>query len=66
MTDKFEIQNTISGTILGVYEGEDAEAALLAMHREAGYSSAEAAEEAAPTQPGTATAFGPARSGMTY
>jgi hypothetical protein len=37
MTKQFEIANTHSGLVLGVYEGETADDALDAMARDAGY-----------------------------
>lgn len=39
MTDKFEIAVKTSGVNLGVYEGADADEAIEAMSRDAGYES---------------------------
>lgn len=49
---KYQIENTSSGIILGVYEASSKEEALDLMAREAGYASYEEAQEAAPSRPG--------------
>lgn len=36
---KFQIENTASGIVLGIYEGENEETALDALARDAGYTS---------------------------
>lgn len=49
---RYEIQNTITGLVLGVYDADSEEEALEAMARDAGYESAAAAAVVAPTKPG--------------
>lgn len=49
---RFEISNTKSGIHLGIYSAPDAQAALEAMARDAGYASYELACAAAPVAPG--------------
>lgn len=50
--NRYQIENTVSGVILGVYEGETPEQALDAMARDAGYTDHAEAETVAPTVPG--------------
>lgn len=47
---KYQISNTISGALMGTFEGETKEAALDAMAREAGYEDYAAAMKVAPAQ----------------
>lgn len=61
MTKRFQIENTTSGVILGVYEGETPEQALDAMARQAGYADHAAACEVAPAQAGEIVATEVAR-----
>lgn len=43
--NKYQITNKSSGLILGIYEGENEAAAMLAMNKDAGYESTEAAAD---------------------
>lgn len=49
---KYQIENTISGLVLGVYEASSSGEALELMAREAGYESYQAAQEVVPAAPG--------------
>uniref|UniRef100_UPI00334265C5 hypothetical protein n=1 Tax=Castellaniella defragrans TaxID=75697 RepID=UPI00334265C5 len=49
---KYQIENTISGIIIGVYEADSADLALDAMARDAGYSDYAEAQAAAPAAEG--------------
>lgn len=48
----WRIENTISGAILGEYEGATAEEALDTMAREAGYRTYAECDRVAPSRPG--------------
>jgi len=48
---KFQIQNTTSGAVLGVYEAETVQEALDAMARDAGYADYAEANAVAPAGP---------------
>lgn len=49
---RYQIENTMSGLVLGVYEASSKEEALEMLAHDAGYESYQAAQEAAPTNPG--------------
>ena len=49
---KYIIENTLSGVVLGDYEGQTPADALDAMARDAGYSDYAQACEVAPAEPG--------------
>lgn len=52
MTKRFQIENTVSGLILGVYEGATEAEALDAMARDAGYADYAEAQKVAPADDG--------------
>lgn len=49
---RYQIENTMTGLILGVYEASSPGEALDLLAREAGYDSYEEAQDAAPSRPG--------------
>lgn len=52
MTTRYRISNRRSGIVLGVYEADNARAALDALARDAGYADYASANAVAPAAPG--------------
>ena len=52
MTRKYEISNTVSGHVFGVYEGDTEQQALDAFAQDAGYADYASAQKTAPAQDG--------------
>lgn len=52
MTNRYQIENTLSGVVFGVYEGDTEAEALDALARDAGYRDNAEVELEHPSQPG--------------